>query len=447
MPFKLEDLLVVGISSSALFDTRREHEIYVQRGVREFVKFQIDNEENPFPKGTAYPLIEAMLRLNQLSPKQLVEVVLLSQNNPVAGLRMMNSIDHYSLPVTRAAFLGGTSVAEYLDPYHVTLFLSRHEQDVRQALTSGVAAGLIYDPPEKLDLSSTQLRIAFDGDAVIFSDESERIYQEQGIKAFFEHEKVKAHSPLLVGPFGAFLKWVARVQNDPAVRNKDGSVPIRTALVTARNAPAHKRVILTLRAWGVEIDEMFFLGGIAKDQILKRFRPHIFFDDQDAHVRAASVLVPSARVVSGIMADAKPQITTQVARDVVTVVTATEATPAAPIAPSSVPVTVNASHATKKVFDLRCREIFGRYTPLRDNGRLGEQFRKFIADNRERPPAERQNILRELERYDLSSLETHNPMLNRELGDTLSKKLEQISRAASEAMQGKLPLDGEEPKP
>jgi 5'-nucleotidase len=297
MPYNISDLLVIAISSSVLFDTRQEHEIYSTQGLDKYINYQITNEEKPLDKGTAFHLIEAMLRLNTLGDKRIVEAVILSQNEPEAGLRIMNSVEHHHLDITRAAFTGGEPVARYLQAYNVSLFLSRNEDDVREAIELGCAAGLLYNPPENFESEMKQLRIAFDGDAVIFSDESEKIFQEQGMEKFFEHERKNAENPMAEGPFAPFLTLIAKIQKDQGnLPELDDIPPIRTALVTARNSPAHKRVIYTLRAWGIKIDQMFFLGGISKDKVLKEFRPHIFFDDQDVHAEPASHHVPSARV-------------------------------------------------------------------------------------------------------------------------------------------------------
>ncbi|WP_068769618.1 5'-nucleotidase [Termitidicoccus mucosus] len=434
MPFDLDNVLVVAISSSALFDAREEDRIFREQGQRAFIDYQIANEDRPFKKGTAFPLIEGLLRLNTLSKKQLVEVVVLSHNNPEAGLRAMNSVEHYGLELSRAAFVGSTPVARYLPPYRVKLFLSRNEADVRQALAGRVAAGLIYDPPTQLCAESNQLRIAFDGDAVIFSDESERVYQQtKNLQAFFEHEQANAQKPMADGPFAAFLRWIAQVQADASIRNSDDSSPIRTALVTARNGPAVKRVILTLRAWGVAIDEEFFLGGINKAEILQAFNPHIFFDDQDVHAAPASRLVSTARVMCGPTADIAPPAPV--------VVPAAEVTP-----PSAhyeevtkVPDLAPVGALTKKVFETRLREIFLGYTPL-NNGVLDPRYRKFIADNRDRPGTARAAILRELERYDLSGMTSHKPMLNREREDMVAAKLARVVAKAADSAQGKLDL-------
>lgn len=296
MAVDLSHILVVGISSSALFDTSKAHKIFLASGVEAYVLFQIENENKPLAPGNAFPLIQSLLRLNPPadSKKRYTEVVILSQAEPEAGIRIMNSVDAHKLDITRAVFTGGQPVSQYLHAYNVMLFLSKNESDVGDAASKGVAAGLLYDAPDLVETYHDQLRIAFDGDAVLFSEEAEEIYQREGIDAFFLHEKANAEKPLPDGPFAPFLRLLANLQKElPLVQSVS---PIRTALVTARNSPAHKRAILTFRAWGIKINEMFFMGGVSKDQILKTFRPHIFFDDQDVHLKSASKHVPSARV-------------------------------------------------------------------------------------------------------------------------------------------------------
>lgn len=206
----------------------------------------------------------------------------------------MNSVEHHKLDISRAVFTGGQPVSQYLHAYNVMLFLSKNEADVGRAINEGVPAGLLYDVPDLVETYHDQLRIAFDGDAVLFSDEAEDIYQKEGVEAFFRHEKANAEKPLPDGPFAPFLRLLAGVQKQLA--STQLTPPIRTALVTARNSPAHKRAMLTFRAWDIKINEMFFMGGVSKDQILKAFKPHIFFDDQDVHLKTASRHVPSARV-------------------------------------------------------------------------------------------------------------------------------------------------------
>lgn len=309
MAYDLSKLLVIGISSSALFDLRAEHQIFLKRGMRQYVDYQVVHEREPLAAGTALPLVRALLSLNQIATKsdqRLVEVVIVSQTEPEAGLRIMNSVEHHKLDITRAAFTGGAPVGRYLKTFNVTLFLSTNEYDVKESLSQGIAAGLLYDPPDDPNTELEQLRIAFDGDAVIFSDESERVYREGGLDAFVAHERKNAKRLLPEGPFAPFLKAIAKIQREWEAQEKtEGVPPIVTALVTARGSPSHTRVFLTLRAWGVKLDEMFFLGGVSKESILHQFKPHIFFDDQDVHAKPASRLVPSARVV--MLGDPDPE--------------------------------------------------------------------------------------------------------------------------------------------
>lgn len=296
MPLDLKDYLVVGISSRALFDLEEENKIYEEKGLQEYANYQIEHENDILRLGAGFQLVKALLKINSLvSAKRKTEIIIMSRNSADTSLRIFNSIEHYGLDISRAALVGGASISPYLPAFNVDLFLSANESDVQDAINAGIAAGIIcthpefpIDPHKEID----QIRIAFDGDAVLFSDESERIYQEQGLKAFLEHEKMNARKPLPEGPFAKLLKTLSFLQNEFP---KD-KVPIRTALVTARNAPAHERVIRTLREWNVRIDEAFFLGGVEKSEVLKAFGAHIFFDDQPIHVDPASRLVPSARV-------------------------------------------------------------------------------------------------------------------------------------------------------
>jgi 5'-nucleotidase len=299
MAVDLSKVLVIGISSRALFDLSKENRIFEEQGLEEYCRYQLEHENNLLEPGTGFPLVQAILRLNALSPEnRRTEVVIISRNSSDTSLRISNSIDHHHLDITRAAFTGGAPVAQYLEAFDVDLFLSASEQDVQEAVESNVAAGLIYDSPAT-DPSSAidQIRIAFDGDAVLFSEESEMIYQESGLEAFVAHERENARNPLPEGPFAKLLKTLSFLQYDLDFRKLGfAKPPIRTALVTARNSPAHERVIRTLRAWNVRVDETFFLGGVAKDKVLKAFSPHIYFDDHHKHCDSASKLVPTARV-------------------------------------------------------------------------------------------------------------------------------------------------------
>ena len=298
MPYDLSDYLVIGVSSRALFDLSRENEIFEKQGLEAYCRYQLEHENDVLKPGTGFALIEAMLRVNQIdSGVRRTEVVIISRNSADTSLRISNSIDNYNLDITRAAFTGGEPVAKYLNAFEVDLFLSATEEDVQAAVESNVAAGLIYDGPihNRAD-PLQQIRIAFDGDAVLFSKESEMIYQQQGLEAFIKHEKLNAEKPLPEGPFAKLLKTLSFLQFDLDSNSTQANPPIRTALVTARNSPAHERVIRTLRTWNVRIDETFFLGGVPKHKILQSFSPHIFFDDQHQHCEGAARVVPTARV-------------------------------------------------------------------------------------------------------------------------------------------------------
>lgn len=295
MPYDLSSPLVIGISSRALFNLENENQIFEHEGLDAYMKYQIEHENDVIQKGPAFQLVKAFLRLNNLLPDQkLVEVIIMSKNSPDTSLRIFKSIEDYDLDITRAALVGGAPVAPYLNAFHTDLFLSAYAPDVQDAINAGVAAGQIItgashnDNLKKVD----QIRIAFDGDAVLFSSEAERIYQRGGMQAFQEHEQSNADIPLERGPFANFLMTIANIQ----ARFEKGNSPIRTALVTSRNAPAHERAIKTLRYWNVRIDEAFFLGGVQKKEILAAFGAHIFFDDQHTHTDPASEVVSSALV-------------------------------------------------------------------------------------------------------------------------------------------------------
>jgi 5'-nucleotidase len=298
MPYDLSNYLVIGVSSRALFDLSLENEIYENEGLEAYCRYQLEHENDVLKPGTGFALIEAILRINEIEAGvRRTEVVIISRNSADTSLRISNSIDDYNLDITRAAFTSGEPVAKYLNAFEVDLFLSATEEDVQAAVDSSVAAGLIYDGPSRDRADPLQqIRIAFDGDAVLFSKESEMIYQQQGLEAFIEHEKENAQQPLPEGPFAKLLKTLSFLQFDLDRNTNHDQPPIRTALVTARNSPAHERVIRTLRTWNVRIDETFFLGGVPKHKILESFSPHIFFDDQHQHCEGAAGVVPTARV-------------------------------------------------------------------------------------------------------------------------------------------------------
>lgn len=291
MAFNFSDYLVIGISSRALFDLNKENEIFETDGLEKYSTFQLANETTILQPGLAFSLVNGILRLNGISKgKRKAEVIIMSRNSPDTSLRIFNSISHYKMDITRAALTSGASIVPYLNAFKIDLFLSANEEDVQDAVNAGIAAGLIYKSDKSYEAEPLkEIRIAFDGDAVIFSDESEGIYKKHGLEAFLLHEKENAENPMAEGPFAKLLKTLAYLQSEFGPTDK----PIRTALVTARNSPAHERVIRTLRAWGVRIDEAFFMGGASKEDILKAFGAHIFFDDQEIHL---SKEIPSARV-------------------------------------------------------------------------------------------------------------------------------------------------------
>ena len=296
----LDGKLVVAISSRALFDFEQENQVFEQGDDRAYMALQLQRLEQPARPGVAFSLVKKLLAFNQGPPggggSQPVEVVILSRNDPVSGMRVFRSAQHYGLPIQRGSFTRGQPPWRYLKPLHANLFLSTHLSDVRAALDAGVPAAQVY--PHSAHASEEhphEVRIAFDGDAVLFSDEAERVYQAQGLDAFQQHESAKAQQPLLAGPFKPLLTALQRLQIEgtPAMR-------IRTALVTARSAPAHERAIRTLMDWNIEVDEAMFLGGLPKGEFLREFEPDFFFDDQTGHIESAAQHVPSGHVASGV---------------------------------------------------------------------------------------------------------------------------------------------------
>lgn len=297
----LGDKLVIGISSRALFDLRHSHEIFESRGLEAYLEYQVAREDVFLKPGVAFPLVRKLLALNEdEADHPRVEVILLSRNSADTGLRIFNTIEHYGLSIERAAFTNGESPYKYMEAYGADLLLSTNAGDVRAALDKGYAAATIL-PGSASGRDSGQLRIAFDGDAVLFSDEAERVYQEQGLEVFADSEREAANQPLSGGPFKQVLEALHKIQSAFPIENN----PIRTALVTARSAPAHKRVVLTLREWGIRIDEALFLGGRPKGEFLKAFGADIFFDDQQVHVDSAKHHVAAAHVPNGIVNEVK----------------------------------------------------------------------------------------------------------------------------------------------
>ena len=296
MPATFDGKLVVAISSRALFDLEQSNRVFEEQGVAAYHAYQHAHENEVLAPGIAFGLVNKLLALNRdRAPR--VEVILLSRNTADTGLRIMNSIEHYRLDISRATSTDGARTYPYVPAFDAHLFLSANPEDVRKALDAGHAAATILPSnvgqnPER----EGELRIAFDGDAVLFSDEAEQVYQREGLDAFEKSEADAAKAPLSGGPFKNFLAALHRIQAEyPPERS-----PIRTALVTARAAPAHERVIRTLRAWNIRIDEALFLGGLDKGPFLKAFRADIFFDDQRGHCASASQHVATGHVPFGV---------------------------------------------------------------------------------------------------------------------------------------------------
>jgi 5'-nucleotidase len=295
MPATLAGQLVVAISSRALFDFEEENRVFEASDDHAYMRLQLERVDEPAKPGVAFSLVNKLLAFNTPGAPQ-VEVVILSRNDPVSGMRVFRSARHYGLAVQRGVFTRGESPWRYLRPLSANLFLSTNEADVRSALGAGVPAARVY--PHSARASGAhpdEVRIAFDGDAVLFSDEAEQVYQRAGLAAFQAHERERAAKPLAPGPFKPLLEALQRLQNEPAPRMR-----IRTALVTARSAPAHERAIRTLMDWHIEIDEAMFLGGLAKGEFLREFEPDFFFDDQTGHIENAAAHVPAGHVASGI---------------------------------------------------------------------------------------------------------------------------------------------------
>jgi len=295
MPVTLEDKLVVAISSRALFNLEEENRLFESGDPEGYMRLQFDRLDVPAQPGIAYSLVQKLLRFND-DGTQRVEVVILSRNDPVSGMRIFRSSNAAGIKLQRGVFTQGRPPFGYLRPLRAHLFLSVNAQDVREALAAGFpAARVLVESVKASDAFPNEVRIAFDGDAVLFSDEAERVFQAQGLDAFQAHELLKAEQPLPEGPFKPLLMALHRLQmaGNPAMR-------IRTALVTARSAPAHERAIRTLMNWNIRVDEAMFLGGLPKGEFLREFEPDFFFDDQTGHVDAAARHVPAGHVASGI---------------------------------------------------------------------------------------------------------------------------------------------------
>ena len=297
MPTSLDGRLVVAISSRALFDFEEENRVFEGNDDRAYMQLQLDRLDVPARPGVAFSLVRKLLQFRDPAPR--VEVVILSRNDPVSGMRAFRSARHYGLPIERGTFTRGRSPWRYLRPLGAHLFLSANDEDVRSALEAGVPAARVFPHAARAsDAHPHEVRIAFDGDAVLFSDEAERVFQAEGLDAFQAHEVSHSTTPLAPGPFKPLLDALQLLQ-----RSSTEAMKVRTALVTARSAPAHERAIRTLMDWQIEVDEAMFLGGLPKGEFLREFEPDFFFDDQTGHVDAAAQHVPAGHVASGIRND------------------------------------------------------------------------------------------------------------------------------------------------
>lgn len=306
MPYDLENRLVIGVASSAVFDLSESDAVFRSEGEEQYRKFQEERLDDPLPKGIAFPFIKRLLSLNDLSPSAgdpLVEVVLLSRNDPDTGLRVMKTIGHYGLSMTRAIFMQGRSPYEYIPALNIALFLSGNKQDVDAAIKAGYPAGQVLDSKSNDDENDQSLRIAFDFDGVLAGDESEAVMQVSGLGEFHAHEVKNVMQPHNPGPLKEFLVRMSKIQSVEELHKKSNpgyTNRLRISIVTARNAPSHERALATLKSWGVMANDAFFLGGIEKGRVLGVLKPHIFFDDQSGHLESASAVAPSVHIPFGV---------------------------------------------------------------------------------------------------------------------------------------------------
>ncbi len=304
MAYDIENRLVIGLASSALFDLQHSDAVFQKKGERAYRTYQREHQNRPLKPGIAYPFVRRLLALNQLDPDNPpVEVVLLSHNDPDTGLRVFKSIEHYGLGITRAVFQQGRSPYLFIPAFNISLFLSANEEDVRQAMARGLPAGLVLKSSAADDADDDELRLAFDFDGVLADDESEMVFQDTDLEQFKRHEVERADIPHNPGPLQGFLAQIAQIQKLEQARAEqqpDYRPRLRLAIVTARNAPAHERVINTMRSWDLMVNDAFFLGGVEKRRVLEIWAPHIFFDDQRGHLDAAASVSPSVHIPFGI---------------------------------------------------------------------------------------------------------------------------------------------------
>ena len=304
MAYPIDRKFVVGVASSALFDLSESHRVFLEQGPEKYKQYQESHIDDTLRKGVAFPFIRRFLSINdRFSDRMPVEVVLLSRNSPETGLRVFRSIKKHGLDITRAAFMTGKSPFEYIPVFNCSLFLSANEEDVLRGIRAGYPAGLVLPSAVKDDERDVELRVAFDFDGVIADDESEKVFQEGGLNAFVAHETAKANVPHRQGLLADLIKklsFMRRLEDREIARNPQYERIVRVAIVTARSAPAHERVVTTLKEWGVSVDETFFLGGMEKSRVLSVLKPHIFFDDQKKHLESVAGNIPMVHIPYGI---------------------------------------------------------------------------------------------------------------------------------------------------
>lgn len=304
MPYQIEKKLVVAVSSSAVFDMQAANQVFESAGVEDYRKYQRERVDAPFERGVAFPFIRRLLNLNEQYPKEEpVEVVVLSRNDPDSGRRFYRSCEHHGLSITRGAFLSGKSPYPYIPAFNASLFLSANPKDVAEAVKAGHPAGLVLPTKAQDDLADPELRIAFDFDGVLCDDAAETIYREQQLAGFQKSEREQAAIPHNPGPLKNLITRIAffqRLESKRVKKESGGQPSLRIAIITARNAPAHERLVTTLNEWQITAVETFFLGGIEKRRILDIFKPHLFFDDQLVHLQAAAASVPSVHIPFGV---------------------------------------------------------------------------------------------------------------------------------------------------
>ena len=303
MEYPIKEKLVVGVSSTALFNLEKEDNIFEQEGLKKYRQYQIKNKEVILTKGLAFPFIKRFLNINKFYPNESpVEVVLFSKNSPETGIRIFNSIKHHGLDISRGALTSGQSPHSFIPAFNISLFLSTNENDVKEAIVANYPAGIFIKTPVIDENDETELRVAFDFDGVLADDEAEKIYQERGLQEYYQYEKEKhltPHNPGLLADFFKKLSHFQKLESEKKEKDKNYKKIIKTSIITARNAPAHQRAITTLNNWGVTVDHMFLLGGISKAGILKTIKPHLFFDDQKINLDERLMNIPLVHIPFG----------------------------------------------------------------------------------------------------------------------------------------------------